>query len=143
MAIYGIGAYFDRDVTDEFIKKELVGIGYDRGDAPELHEFIKALKVGDIVYIKSYSPSAENILVKGVGIITNSELITPQNTEDLIKIARHVRWLSIQQFEIKPPIERNNVRRNTMYEEWHPTVQNEIMMHVLNRLSGRSSLLGA
>lgn len=31
----------------------LVGVGWDGTDAPELQEYFKTLKVGDIVYIKA------------------------------------------------------------------------------------------
>ena len=53
MAIYGIGAYYEEDVSAEFINAKLVGVGWSKDDAPELHEFIAKLMPGDIVYIKS------------------------------------------------------------------------------------------
>jgi len=134
MAIYGIGAYHDEDVSPRFIDNNLVGVGWRSVDAPELHEFIRALKVGDIVYIKSFSPSADAITVRAIGIITNSEFVDRQASNGLVEAGRNVRWLSTQQFEIAPPTERNNVRRNTLYEVWHPVVQHAIMERVIPEL---------
>lgn len=55
MAIFGIGANFNnQDVSDIFISGSFIGIGWNVKDAPDLHEFIKSLKVGDIIYIKSF-----------------------------------------------------------------------------------------
>ena len=53
MAIYAIGAFYDCDVSDEFIKENIIGVGWNDTDAPELHQFLSTLKVGDIVYISS------------------------------------------------------------------------------------------
>lgn len=134
MAIYGIGAYYDKDVSPRFIENNLVGVGWDSTDAPELHEFIRALKVGDIVYIKSYSPRADVITIRAISIVTNSEFVDAEASNGLVEAGRNVRWLSTQQFEIAPPAERNNVRRNTFYEEWHPVVQQAIMERVIPEL---------
>ena len=55
MAIFGIGAsYGKEDVSRDFIGNNLVGIGHRVEDAPELYQFMRSLKVGDVVYIKSW-----------------------------------------------------------------------------------------
>lgn len=48
MAIFSVGAYYDEDVSPAFIQANLVGVGWNADDAPELHQFIRALKVGNI-----------------------------------------------------------------------------------------------
>ena len=53
MAIYGVGAYHDHDVSDEFIAHGIVGTGWTENEARELHQFFRSMKVGDIVYLKS------------------------------------------------------------------------------------------
>ncbi|MDX2306172.1 MAG: hypothetical protein NW226_25410 [Microscillaceae bacterium] len=53
MAIFGIGATYDRDVANEFISNQVVCVGWSETDAPALHEMLRTFKVGDIVYIKS------------------------------------------------------------------------------------------
>ena len=72
MAIYGIGAYYGYDVRQDFIISNLVGVGWDSTDAPELQEYFKLLKVGDIVYLKAAFGGSPNITVKGIGIISSA-----------------------------------------------------------------------
>lgn len=74
--MYGIGAYYQTDVSQEFINNNLVGTGWSIKDAPEIHEYINTLKVGDIIYMKSYSSSSPDIIVKGIGIICDHIIIS-------------------------------------------------------------------
>ena len=130
MAIFGVGAYYEQDVSQDFIQANLVGVGWDAADAPELHQFMRALRVGDIVYIKSFSPSSPDILVKAIGIITDDEIRTTDNSNSLVSCGRNVRWIHSQEIRIPKPHEKNNVRANTMYEEFHPEVQRVIMQYI-------------
>ena len=66
MAIYAVGAYYDGDVSDDFIANNIAGPGWSINDAPELHQFVRSLKVGDIIYIKSFSPTSPDIIVKEI-----------------------------------------------------------------------------
>lgn len=130
MAIFGVGAYYEKDVSQAFIQANLVGVGWDDNDAPELHQFIRALKVGDIVYIKAFSPSSPDIIVKAIGIITDDAIRTTANSNNLVSCGRNVRWVHCEEIRIPKPREKNNVRSNTMYEEFHPDVQRVIMQYI-------------
>ena len=130
MAIFGIGAYYDEDVSQNFIQANLVGVGWDAVDAPELHQFIRSLKVGDIVYIKAYPPGSSDIIVKAVGIITDDQERNRANSNTLVACGRNVHWIHTTEFRIPRPREKNNVRANTMYEEFHPEVQRIILQHI-------------
>lgn len=126
MAVYGVGAYYDQDVSGEFIKQNLVGVGWNDQDAPELKEYFTSLKVGDIVYIKA-AFGGKDITVKGIGIITDHNII---RNNGLVSTGRNVKWLSTEKFVIPRPKEKNNVRSNTVYEEFHPIVLNEIISRI-------------
>ncbi|MCZ2394608.1 MAG: hypothetical protein LC105_12175 [Chitinophagales bacterium] len=126
MAIYGIGAYYDGDVSDEFIDNNLVGTGWSISDAPELHIYFRTLKVGDIVYIKAAAFGSPDISVKAIGVIIDNDILTTAN-HYLTEIGRNVKWLNTSKFIIPRPAEKNNVRSNTVYEEFHPLVQQEII----------------
>lgn len=117
MAVYGVGAYYDEDVSGEFIQRNLVGVGWEEDDAPELQQYFRALKVGDIVYIKA-AFGGNDITVKAIGIIRDNEVLS----NDLVTTGRNVKWLSTDRFVIPKPTEKNNVRSNTVYEEFHPIV---------------------
>lgn len=127
MAIYAIGAYYDEDVSGEFITNNIAGPGWDSSEAPELHQFIRSLKVGDIVYIKSAPPSSPDIIVKGIGVITNDQVVI---TSSIVSAGRNIKWLVADNFRIPKPSEKNNVRMNTMYEEFHPDVQSAILAKI-------------
>lgn len=122
MAIYGIGAYQARDVHQEFLDNGLIFVGWGPADAPELVQYIRALRVGDIVYIKSHSPRSPSLVIKGIGIVADADVITHNGN-----MGRRVSWLDRQEFRIPKPTEKNNVRNNTIYEEFHPAVQSEIL----------------
>ncbi len=124
MGIYAIGAYYDEDVSGEFIVNNIAGPGWDNTQAPELHQFVRSLKVGDIVYIKSAPPSSSDIMVKGIGVIIDDQVVT---TSPVVSAGRNIKWLVTENFRIPKPAEKNNVRLNTMYEEFHPDVQSAIL----------------
>ena len=126
MAIYGIGAYFSSDVSNDFITNNLVGTGWSLKDAPELFQFMKSLKVGDIVYIKSFSPASSDLIIKGIGIIKDDVVVT----NSIVKCGRNVIWKNTNQLRVSKPQERNNVRANTMYEEFHPEIQDFVMRNL-------------
>lgn len=127
MAIYAIGAFYQEDVSDSFIRANLVGAGWSIGDAPELHQFVRSFKVGDIVYIKAFPPGSRQIIVKAIGVIVDDVILNDATSANLVSCGRNVRWISTEQFALPQPIEKNNVRANTLYEEFHPVVQHEIL----------------
>ncbi|MBO0611332.1 hypothetical protein J1836_00060 (plasmid) [Thiothrix fructosivorans] len=129
MAIYGVGAYYDRDVSNKFITENIIGVGWDSNSAPELQEYFKSLKVGDIIYIKS-AFGRRDITVKGIGIIKDTIIRTSLDTNSLVSTGRNVVWLSKRKFVIQRPQEKNNVRSNTVYEEFHPLVQRAIISEI-------------
>lgn len=129
MAIFGVGANYDGDdVSGDFIKAGVIGVGWDINDAPELHQFIRSIKVADIVYIKAFSPNSPDIIVKAIGIIKDDEIKTGgAKSDDLYSCGRNVRWIYTKEFRIPKPNEKNNVRLNTLYEDFHPVVQKAII----------------
>lgn len=127
MAIFGIGAYYGDDVSQEFIDQDIIGVGWSDEEAPELREYITALKVGDIVYIKAVPISSKDIHVKAIGIITDHKVV---RDKEIVSTGRNVKWLSKEKFTIPKPQEKNNVRTNTIYEEFHPDVASAIISHI-------------
>jgi hypothetical protein len=126
MAVFGIGAYYDKDVSQDFIRNGIVGVGWNEIDAPELEEYFKSLKAGDVVYIKA-AFGGNDITVKAIGIIEDNVII--KNTH-LVTTGRNVKWLNTDKFVVKRPQEKNNVRSNTVYEEFHPQVLKEIISRI-------------
>ncbi len=130
MAIYGIGAYYDEDVSAQFITASVVGVGWDNNDAPDLHQFLRSLKVGDIIYIKAAPPGGD-LTIKAIGVIADDNILQAIDTNQLVSCGRNVRWIETNQFVVPIPKQKNNVRANTLYEEFHPIVQREILARVV------------
>ena len=90
MAVFGVGAYFDgtRDVSPEFLEQGVACVGWSERDAPALHNLLRRIQTGDIVYIKAHPPGRE-LIVKGIGIVTDDVV---GNHGDLGRGVR-VRWI--------------------------------------------------
>lgn len=124
MAIFGVGAYYDGDVSNDFISNNIAGPGWSMEEAPELHQFINTLKVGDIVYLKSASPASADIVVKAIGVVVDDELV---KDSPIVSAGRNIMWVVTEDFRVSKPKEKNNVRLNTMYEEFSPEIQKKII----------------
>lgn len=133
MAIFGIGAYYGEDVSAKFINHAIAGPGWSQGEAPELFQYIASLKVGDIVYIKSCSAGSKDIHVKGIGFVADHKLLTnEEDTKGIVSAGRRINWINRKKFTVPKPKEKNNVRSNTIYEEFHPEIQQVIMSKVVS-----------
>lgn len=93
MAVWGIGAYYrgakKADKTSDFIANEAAFIGWSENDAPSLHQMMKSIKIGDIIYIKSLSQkrgSPNNLIVKAIGVVTDTKKQTSASLGTGIKV---------------------------------------------------------
>ena len=101
MAIFAVGASYDKtDVSGDFIKNNIAGPLWDNLVAPELHQFVNSLKVGDIVYIKSYSPRSNDIIVKAIGVVKDDGLVT---NSSVVRAGRNIKWVVKNDFRIPKP----------------------------------------
>lgn len=123
MAIFGIGAtYGNNDVSQNFIANNVACVGWNITEAPALHEILRCLKVGDIIYIKT-APIGQGIRVKAVGIVTDNSI---QQIEDL-GTGVSVRWIWSGYENIGVVDDKYNVRNNTLYEEFNKEVQTFVL----------------
>ncbi len=126
MAVFAFGAnYGGFDVFDEFIQNNCIGIGWEYKDNTSGHNMIRSMKAGDIIYIKNCNIGSD-ITVRAIGIITDFECIV---VPDIATIARNVKWLYKNSFVIPNPknTDKNNVRSNSVYEEFNLDVIKEII----------------
>lgn len=133
MAIYGIGAWYDRDVSHDFKKYNVVGTGWSSKDAPDLHEYFRILEQGDIVYLKS-AAFGKPVIIKAIGLINDDTLVHNKFGSTNIEIGRFVQWLDMSIFQPPMVFGKNNVRSNTMYRETHPDMILIIMQIVQKAL---------
>lgn len=123
--IYGLGANWKgKDVSEQFLKRGIAGVGWRREGNPALHLLLTRMQVGDVIYIKSYPPG-EDLIIKGVGFLRTSEIFAD---EELGGAFRRVAWFWRGYEHISIIGDRHNVRRhNALYEE----VDLEVQLRVL------------
>ena len=120
MAIWGIGVTFSgKNKVDEFINTETACIGWDDDKAESLYNLKSDIKVGDIIYMKSSVVSKKEVLIYGVGIVLENDF---QDRE------LKVRWTKAGKFRVPfDDFDKYNVKSNTLYQEYSPTVQDKIV----------------
>jgi hypothetical protein len=133
MAIFGIGAnYGGDDVSNEFINNTVACVGWDITDAPALHEILRFLKLGDIIYIKS-APIGQGIRVKGIGIVQDNTLKPIPNLGTGVS----VNWIWTGHENLGTIDDKYNVRNNTLYEEFNREVQERVLKLLFSRIIAR------
>jgi hypothetical protein len=135
VAIFGVGAFFygTTDVSEDFLRRGVACVGWPKGDAPALHELLRHVRTGDIVYIKAHPPGRKRLFVKAVGVVTKD---TVRNHGDLGRGVR-VRWIWRGPKKVfrEAKNERYNVRNNTLYEELSPVIRASVLNLLLERVS--------
>jgi len=128
MAIFGIGAHYDRDVTQEFLSRGFACVGWSANDAPPAHAILRQLRTGDIIFIKSWNPQA-GLTIKAVGVVTEGKVRTVRSLGSGVP----ARWVWSGEVRIGKLDDKWPVRTVTLYEEQHPQVQSRIIGLLLDR----------
>ncbi len=133
MTVYGIGAYHgDEDVSDTFLTEEAACVGWSREEAPALHRILKHIKIGDIVYIKSYPPDI-GLIIKAVGIVTDDNV-----SEYTCGYGVRVRWIWTGEERLGKLEDRvTNLRTGTLFEEPSAEVSTTVLNLLLSRVRNR------
>lgn len=143
MAIYGAGSNWDGDeIKDDFFANNNYVIGWDISDAQDLYNMLSTVKIGDIIYLKANRPGSLDLRIKGIGIVRNSFLnILFEKGENLSSTRNNfelpVEWIDTDEFFITIPSNTGkltNVRAATLYEEFLPFVQNEIINRIIAKI---------
>lgn len=136
MAVFGIGAYFEEDVSNDFIQRKCACIGYGKSEASSLYEMLRRIKKGDIIYIKSYQINGSIVNVKAIGYVIgrNIEEFNFPNSKNSMGFGRKILWKKVfetNQDWIKIPLsdedKKNNVYNNTLYEEYSDIIINKLL----------------
>jgi hypothetical protein len=147
MAIYGVGSKWDEDeeVKEKFFSKNKFILGWDYKHAKDIYIFISQLKVGDILYIKSSGAGSRDIHVKGIGIVKKNVLsciidgkYQKSDIKDWNSLFVDVQWILQEDFSITIPKSEGkltNYRAATVYEEYLPCVQKEILSKIFENIN--------
>ena len=122
MAVYGMGAMYSgtEDQLEIFTQMGLACIGWSPDEAPAIHEQMRTVKAGDIVFIKSFAPTA-GLHIKAVGVVTDPHFRKINNN---LGWGIDVRWRLLPERIVIGALEDRSdfMRRGSMYEEFNPTV---------------------
>jgi hypothetical protein len=133
MAIYGLGAVYDneQDATSLFVRNGVAALGWAYQDAPSFHEIFKAIKVGDMIYIKD-TPIIENLIIKAIGIVIDNEITA---IAGIGEACIHVRWIWQGQRVVEYPDDKYNIRNLALYEEPNPLIKRQVLDLLFTRLA--------
>lgn len=135
MAIFGVGSTWGNsgDQSNLFINNGYFAIGWSKNDAPDLYNIFESFKPGDIIYIKSLLGEKKKTLrVKGIGIVSKNVVNSKSKLQGYTLI--DVIWKKgLQPFDIDLSkfSMKDNVRGNTIYEEFLSDIQEEIIKKLL------------
>ena len=110
VAIFGLGAWYGEDVTGDFISNEVACVGWSNRDAPALHKIMAHIKVGDIIYIKTHTPT-EGLTIKAVGIVVDDNVFSVKGVG---RACLKTKWVWSGRINLGMIPDKYNVRNNTL-----------------------------
>jgi hypothetical protein len=122
MAVIGIGATYERDVSQDFVDRGVACVGWAEEDARPAHSILRATRIGDIVFIKSFAPSI-GLTIKPVGIVTDNRVHPVEG----LGVGIDVRWRWTGEERVGKVEDKWPVRSVTIYEEHHPAIQGKVI----------------
>ena len=91
-----------------------------------------AIKIGDLIYIKSFVRRNKRLHIKAIGIVTSTE----KKVDKAMGSGIGVRWVKDLTADYVAvdigEIVRNNVFNNTLYEEYNPKVIDKLIGKLLD-----------
>lgn len=131
MAIFGIGSHYEEvDVMNLFISGSVACVGWSEKEAPPANAILRHLRTGDIIFIKSFTPQG-GLTIKAVGVITDGKVRNVPRLGQGVS----VNWVWQGFHRIGKLRDKWPVRSVTIYEEYHPMVQNKVIELLLNSRS--------
>jgi hypothetical protein len=127
VAIFGIGAYWDDkdDMVEAFFEQRCACIGWSREEAPTLYEMLQGVRIGSIVYLKSFNPNS-GLRIKAVGIV-DGPIIKTNLSDDSLSVA----WIWTGEELIGQVNDKYSARTCTIYEEHNPNIQARVVALLL------------
>lgn len=120
ISIWGFGFYFGKNhcSKEEFIDNNYVTVKYTEEEAPEFIAMMKEIKIGDIVYLKSWGIGNNILHIHAIGRVTN-EINTDNNRI-------RVNWLVKNIYEPVIPNKRYRQRVASIYKEYNKDIPQNI-----------------
>lgn len=131
--VFGVGATYDDGSIDQFssfINHNIICVGWDETTAPAFHAMLAGMSVGDVVFIKSFSPKV-GLYIKAIGVVASSSVISTPFGKARRVLWKHVAktkddWLKFGRMYDKYDF----MRGGTLYPEYNPDIVRKILQYV-------------
>lgn len=130
MAIWGMGANFSikDNQLDNFIRENFVCIGWSEQEQPKYYELMKKIKIGDIIYIKSFYITTNPMKIKAIGVVTDTFKNSNshqgyENCDNEVKI----KWLNTDLNEELPVNDKYKERKSSIFKEDNEEIAKRII----------------
>ena len=133
MAIFGIGAYYEKNVDRLFIENGVACIGWKEIECPSAHAILRQLRSGDVIFIKSFSPRG-GLKIKAVGIVAEGVVRDVPG----LGMGVNVHWVWQGLENVGKLNDKWPVRSVTLFEEQHPKVQERILNLLLKEIAPKN-----
>lgn len=130
MAVWGIGSCFEerKEQLDNFINGEFVCLGWRREEKPEYFKMLEEIKLGDIIYVKSYFIPTEPMTVKAICVVT--ETLRNSNSHNGYEQCDNeigVKWLSTNLNKKIPIDSMFKERKSSIFKESNSAIIRDIL----------------
>ena len=75
----GIDTYYNEDKISDFTSNNVACLGWSKQDAQPPHSILSSIRIGDIIYIKSFVTQKKQLIIKVIGIVTSEAFNNPNN----------------------------------------------------------------
>lgn len=121
MSIYGITAGHKEALLEEFLRDGIACASYISGGSTPGPMVLRQPETEDVIFIKTFTPQI-GIMVEAVGVVTSGSI-----SETSMGSCVHVKWLWGGEKLIENLDDNCPERGDSVYEEYNPWVQREIM----------------
>lgn len=131
--VFGVGATFDDGSIDHFlsfVNHNIICVGWEEDVAPAFHAMLAEMSVGDVVFIKSFSPKV-GLYIKAIGVIATSEVFVSPFGKARKVLWKHVAtnkddWIKFGRMYDKYDF----MRGGTLYPEYNPHIVRRVLDYV-------------
>lgn len=135
MAIWGMGSHFggSENQIDSFLNENFVCLGYTKKTAPDLIDMMKEIKIGDIIFIKSFKIGSNLMHINAIGIVTEEFKCSNshkgyENCDNEIG----VKWFVKEKLETVLVDDKYKQRKTSLFLEYNKDVQKIIVNAITN-----------
>lgn len=151
MAIFGMGSKWgSADMTQRFIDEGVACIGYWPEEASSYYQIFQCIKNGDIIYLKASDWKKKILRILAIALVYNNNTFQRDDSQ-LRENCIRVKWVHLEK-----PIEIavkdtaadrdkgdpyvNSVYGITLYEEFNPGIQRQVVDELFRRIANGKDL---